>query len=177
MDHMEMAEKLRKKANVTLSEAKEVLERNHWDMLEAMIELEREGKTYEEAARAQSDQGQKSYEKVQATASQDDNAGKSSWKQFCDFIDSLLRKGMDNYFIVTKDKKQILSVPVLALVLVAVFLFELVAILLIVGLFCGCQYTFQGKELGKDSINDRMKTASEAAQDIADQVKSAAKNE
>ena len=44
MEHMEMVEKLREKANITIEEAKVVLEKNNWDMLDALIELERQGK-------------------------------------------------------------------------------------------------------------------------------------
>ena len=40
MEHFEMVEKLSQKANVSLSRAKEVLEKHNWDMLDAMIELE-----------------------------------------------------------------------------------------------------------------------------------------
>ncbi len=44
MDHIEMVENLRQKANVSYSEAKESLEKANWDMLEAMILLENDGK-------------------------------------------------------------------------------------------------------------------------------------
>ena len=36
MEHFEMMEKLCEKANISLGEAKEVLERADWDMLEAL---------------------------------------------------------------------------------------------------------------------------------------------
>lgn len=45
MDHFEMTEKLRERAQVSYEEAKEALELNEWDMLEAIVYLEREGKT------------------------------------------------------------------------------------------------------------------------------------
>ena len=45
MDHFEMTEKLRERANVSYEEAKEALELNEWDILEAIVYLEREGKT------------------------------------------------------------------------------------------------------------------------------------
>ena len=43
MDHFEMTEKLRERAQVSYEEAKEALELNEWDMLEAIVYLEREG--------------------------------------------------------------------------------------------------------------------------------------
>ena len=44
MEHIEMVEKLMEKANVSYAEAKQALENNNWDMLDALIELERQGK-------------------------------------------------------------------------------------------------------------------------------------
>ena len=44
MDHYEMVENLRTKANVTYEEAKAALEASDWDMLDALVLLESEGK-------------------------------------------------------------------------------------------------------------------------------------
>ena len=44
MEHIEMVEKLMAKANASYAEAKQALENNNWDMLDALIELERQGK-------------------------------------------------------------------------------------------------------------------------------------
>ena len=44
MDHYEMVEILRNKANVTYEEAKAALEASDWDMLDALVLLESEGK-------------------------------------------------------------------------------------------------------------------------------------
>ena len=45
MDNLEKVEKLRERANVSYEEAKEALENNDWDLLDAMVALEKEGKT------------------------------------------------------------------------------------------------------------------------------------
>ena len=44
MDHFEMVEKLRTKANVSYEEAKAALEKTDWDVLDALVLLENEGK-------------------------------------------------------------------------------------------------------------------------------------
>ena len=44
MDHYEMVENLRTKANVTYEEAKAALEASDWNMLDALVLLEGEGK-------------------------------------------------------------------------------------------------------------------------------------
>ena len=45
MDNFEKVEKLREKANVSFEEAKAALEESNWDLLDAMIVLEKQGKT------------------------------------------------------------------------------------------------------------------------------------
>ena len=52
MEHIEMVEKLMEKANVSYAEAKQALENNNWDMLDALIELERQGKVQGRAQHA-----------------------------------------------------------------------------------------------------------------------------
>ena len=44
MDQFEKVEKLKERANVTYEEAKQALEASGWDVLEAMIYLEKQGK-------------------------------------------------------------------------------------------------------------------------------------
>ena len=44
MDHLEMVEKLRAKANVSYEEARDALEACDWDLLDALLMLESEGR-------------------------------------------------------------------------------------------------------------------------------------
>ena len=45
MENLEKVEKLRERANVSYEEAKEALEASNWDLLDAMVYLEKQGKT------------------------------------------------------------------------------------------------------------------------------------
>ena len=49
MDQMEMVEKLRQKANVSYEEARDALEKSAWDLLDALVYLEGQGKIRQEA--------------------------------------------------------------------------------------------------------------------------------
>ena len=53
MDHFEMVEKLRTKANVSYEEAKAALEASDWDILDALVLLESEGKVNNGEAKAE----------------------------------------------------------------------------------------------------------------------------
>ena len=54
MDHFEMVEKLREKANVTYEEAKDALEASDWDLLDALLMLESKGRLQEMESEAYS---------------------------------------------------------------------------------------------------------------------------
>ena len=43
-------------------------------------------------------------------------------------------------------------------------------ILLVIGLFTGFRYAFNGPELGKDSVNSAMNKAAEVAEKVKDEV-------
>ena len=45
MDNLEKVEKLRERANVSYEEARTALEENNWDLLDAMVALEKAGRT------------------------------------------------------------------------------------------------------------------------------------
>ena len=47
MEQLEKVEKLRQRANVTYEEAKQALEACNWDLLDAMVYLEKQGKVKE----------------------------------------------------------------------------------------------------------------------------------
>ncbi len=178
MERIEMAEKLVEKANITLVEAKAVLERCNWDLLDAMIELERRGALKEPGVTAASRREDTAYEMVYASVSQEQNGEpkESGRDRFRRTVRELLRKGLDNRFVVTRKEQELFNLPVLAAILIILALFWLSAILLIVGLFCGCRYSFRGADLGKEKINAGMSKATDVAQDIANQVKAAANN-
>ena len=47
MEKRELIEKLAEKAQISKEEAQAVLERNNWDILDCMIELERAGRIHD----------------------------------------------------------------------------------------------------------------------------------
>ena len=178
MEKIEMVEKLQQKANISLEEAKAVLERCDWDLLDAMILLEKEGKAAP-AAHASSVREEPAYVEATYTESSKSDAGKDSscsdksgWKRFWAFVKKLLRKGMDNRFIVRRNGSTILDLPVLVSVILMIVFFWLTIILLVVGLFTHCEYSFEGADLGRENINNGLRKASDAAQNIAEQFKS-----
>ncbi len=173
MERYEMAELLSKKAGVSLEEAKTALEENNWDLLDAMVALERAHKT--------AGTGPSVHMETEAAPSYTSPikpvknvSGKTKREPFFtngfatlwEYIKKLFRISLDNDFVVIRKDKQLLAVPVLVMVVLLFASFGLMLVVLIAGLFCGCQYRFEGRQLGRDSINDAMGKASDIAEDI-----------
>ena len=161
MTNLEMAELLRDKAGISLEEAKEALEQSNWDLLEAMLLLERQGKT---------EPGCKTYStkaEWEDAPKRDPHLGATGGlRRLGDAITRLVRVGNENHFVVSRSEKELLSLPVTAFVLLLALAFWLSIIALIVGLFCGLHYSFRGPNLGKQSINDAMERAASMADSV-----------
>ncbi len=78
----------------------------------------------------------------------------------------LLACGNRNRFIARKGEEQLLSMPVTALVLLMLCAFWVCVPLLVIGLFAGCHYGFEGRELGREDINRVLGKASDAAEHV-----------
>ena len=169
MDHMEMVEKLRQHANVTYEEAKAALESSNWDMLDAMIELERQGKV---RAGAAYETGGAQYEKVNATASA--KREHNGWRNFCASVRSLFSKSCKNSFRVTRNGNELITVPILVMIVLMIACFWILLPVLVVALFFNCRYSFVGPDCKDESVNRAMGKATDAAESIKETFTSAA---
>ncbi len=167
MEHYEMVEKLCQKANISMARAKEVLEKNNWDLLDAMIELENTGESAAEKTEYSTQDAQPSQapQPVRNTAS-DKEPVSEMVKRFFVWCGKILKKGMENHLVVIRNKEQILSVPITILAILLLLGFRIIVPLMVVGLFFDCRYRVEGKELGKPVVNDTMEKVSEVAEEI-----------
>ena len=173
MTTLEQVEKLRTMADITFDEAKAALDSANGDLLEAVINLEKLGKinvptgggyySSEKAADPTVDAcktncGEKQYKY--------DNSGEtftSLLKKFGAFCLKMIRKGNANSFEVLKEGESKASAPVTAFVLLLVFIPWITIPLLVIGLFFGFRYRFNGPDLAGKTVNDAMDKAADAA--------------
>ena len=162
MDHFEMVEKLREKANVSYEEAKAALEACDWDILDALVLLESEGKVSEKNGASYST------EEKSDTPQEDRNKknARITGAKIKEFVSSLFKKGSENSFVVKRKGEELLRLPLIALILLLVFLFRLMLILLLIGLFCGIRYSFEGPLFNKTTVNHVMDKAADKADEI-----------
>ena len=138
MEHFEMIEKLRDKAGVTREVAADALERANWDMLEALMLLEREGKIpplTSSVATASPDPGGQTGAGTRYAGVQRDSVGMR--------IRELFRKSLAYSFIVRRGGREVVLLPVLVSALILIAAFRLSAIALVLGLCFGCRYSVE----------------------------------
>lgn len=177
MDEFEKVEKLRQRANVSYEEAKEALQEANGDMLDAMIILEKKGKTanayhYEQevinvpSVVVENDTNDKKTSKEKGKGGEKfKNACKDAWK-----------KGNENYFVVHHKDSMIIKVPVWVLVVALVIGFHVLIPLMLISMFFGCRYSFYGKaELS--GVNNAMNKASEVVDEIKEGFNNSEKSE
>ncbi len=169
---LEQVDKLREKANVSYDEAKAALDAANGDMLEALIHLERQGKVappegggYYSSAGGSGDQRGKSKESAARNCSNRETLA-SLIRRFFRFCAMLIHKGNINSIEVLKDGEVKTAFSITVLVVLAACFFWITIPLMVIGLFLGYRYRFQGPDLGKDSVNNAMDSAATAAESL-----------
>ncbi len=172
MENLEKVEKLREKTGVTYEDAKKALEACNYDMLDAMIYLEKLGKVEQPKMSSYStvpdSAPSKAFEQAQTTY-ENDCKGTSfgeMFRKFCRWCGDIIRKGCETNFNVLKQGREIVSIPVIVLVLAAIFFTGLVVVLLVIGLFCECKYYFDGHGTTTVEVNNFCDKASETCENI-----------
>ena len=167
MENLEKVEKLRERANVTYEEAKAALEECEWDLLDAMVSLEKQGKAKgpDQSVVSTSYEEQDHYEPVKETVYE-------GRKQEKEGIKGIIRRFFDicrnNAFCVKKNEEQIIRIPVILLVLILFFTWKVALPILIIGLFFGLRYSFEGKD-DLSQANELMDSAGNAADRVKEE--------
>lgn len=164
MEQLEKVEKLRQRANVSYEEAKGALVACNWDMLDAMVYLEKLGKVNAPTQTAYSTSYEAQTQLVSVVDRVQDakEPEESVFKKLARLMKKALQKSKDNYFSVTRNGETLIKVPVWAFVLILLFAWWITVVLIVVGLFFDCHYSFSGKD-DLSKVNEVMEKASKLA--------------
>lgn len=169
MENIDKIEKIVEKTGMTYEEAKQVLDSCGGDLLEAMLLLESQGKVRTPAGSTYSTQPESSAEFKEA-AQKCEDASKETFgdqmRKIGVWFLGLLRKGRENFFIVSKDEKEIINIPVLLLAICLIAAFWLTLIAVVAGLFMGYRYSFRGNITKAVDVNTACSKAADAAETI-----------
>ncbi|MDD2430010.1 MAG: DUF4342 domain-containing protein [Eubacteriales bacterium] len=161
MDHFEMVEKLRDKANVSYEEAKAALEASEWDLLDALVYLENKGRIRKE--------DEFSYTTRHAPKPQKLHEEKESAKgiiaRLLNAAVRLINRGNKIIFEVSRKEKKVLELPLTVVVLLMIVGFWFFIWTLLIGLFFGLRYNVRGEGIS-DSVNRVMDKAADTAENI-----------
>ncbi len=164
MDNLEKVEKLRERADVSYEEAKQALEENNWDMLDAMVQLEKQGKTNgpSKSQYSTSYEEQEQYMPVEKTVykGKDDKAHKESPVR--EIVRKFLRICRDNSFCIRRHDDLVFKLPLILLILILLWTWKIAVPVLVVGLFFNFRYSLEGKDDLKEA-NDIISSAANAA--------------
>ena len=174
MDHFEMVEKLRAKANVSYEEAKAALEASDWDILDALVLLESEGKVKDAPeTREYTTQEKKEYKFETKNGGEFKVEVSNTLSKLWAWIKELIRKGNKNQFVISRRNKNMFDQPMEELIAFPITVLVLlilvpgvglptILIALVVGLFLGARYSFRGPDIN-NKVNDFMGKAQEKA--------------
>ena len=167
MDKIAMVEDIRRRANLNYEQAKALLEKADWDLLDALVILEKEGKI-EAGSYSTKDAAEEPVYTSYAEQA-DKRSGKDGWQNFWAWCKRMVHKGNTNHFRVIQNGTDKLTVPVTLFVLLLLLAPYVVIPMLIIGLFFRMHYRFVGADLGKDSINQGFEKASQAAEAVKEE--------
>ena len=195
MTQYEMTEKLSEKCNVTREEARNALESGDWNMLTAAqrIELEKVRRTQELEAVVSGSEAVAVQIAAEGDAPEEDAAGEDTVVDTAETTETaekpeparvkkhrgdrgfrnvgaharrLVACGNRNRLVVRHGGDVLVELPVTVLVVLMLCAFWVCVPLTVIGLFAGCRYSFDGKDLGRDEINGALGKAADAAERI-----------
>ena len=171
MEMFEKVDKLRERANVSYEEAKNALDMSNGDILDAMILLEREGKTFKAGCERFNTGYAAGAENPQEVSECQTKCGnkKGDGRTLGDKIKALFHKSLVNYIAIDRKDERILRMPVLAAVLIILFAWYAAIIAVVVSLFLDCKYSFEGENEMK-AANDVCSKAGEIAEQVKEKV-------
>ncbi len=184
MDRFELVEKLVKSTGVSYADAKAALEASGWDLLDAAVWLEKNGKVegktghfstnpeQQEEQRKQQEEERRKEERARDSV-RNSSASRNSGKGV---FHTILRKAreiiMDNEIVVCKRNGEIfLEVPIWLFIILLIVAFWPVIIAIVVLFVIGFRYRLHGPDLGSERVNSILNRAENAAGDFVDRMK------
>ncbi|WP_283721299.1 ubiquitin [Clostridium perfringens] len=175
MEKLKLVDKLKNKANISYEEAKDALEKSNWDMLEAMLYLEAQGKVQKPSLSIfYTNESKESYNEngEEVNLKEDTNENNFENKNGFEGVFEAICKAIDtcnNIFIeIIRNSRVILKIPFTVLIVLLFFAFWIVIPLMIIGLFFNMEFLVSSKKIDVDKINKVFKETSKVVKDVKD---------
>ena len=173
MDNLEKVERLREHADVTYEEARDALNAVNGDMLDAIVLLEKQGKTKkpDQSTWSTSYEEQTRYQPVrEKVARQQAESEESAGKKIGRALKKLLHILKHNSFCVTRKGSLLFMMPAWVFALILLMSWRMLLPIMIISLFFWVRYSFQGED-DLSRANQFMDKVGNLADDVRDQFK------
>ena len=177
MDKFEKVEKLRERAHVSYEEAQKALEENDWDLLDAMVSLEKTGKTDSPKQQKYStsyDQ-QQEYISVKTKVEEQQKDKPHLGRSIGEVMQKFFRICRENWFCVKRNDDLMLRIPLFAAVIILLFTWRIAIPVMLIAMLFNFRYSVEGKHELKE-VNAFMNSAGEAAQNLREGFQNAREN-
>ena len=168
MDKLEKVEKLRDRANVSYEEAKAALEANDWDLLDAMVALEKSGRTDSPGQQQYStsyDQ-QMDYISVKSTVEEQQKKEQPKFgRSIGEAMHSFFRICKENAFCIRRNGDLMLRIPLFAAVIILLVTWKFTIPAILISLLFSFRYSIEGADDLRE-VNSFMESAGEAAESL-----------
>ena len=140
-----MAEKLVEKCGITYEEAGEVLKEADYDLLEAMIILERRGRLGSGVNKYSTGIMQNNYTSTRYESAADaESLGefiKIAWRKLCEFCRDLLKYQV----VISKNGREVINFPLILAIILVCCTAGVVFAAVVISLMSGCSYSIRKK--------------------------------
>lgn len=180
-EDFELVKKLVAETGVSYTEAKAVLEKTEWDILDAIIELEAQGKTAGASSYSTRLESEKTVEEGSRKKDESKRKREESKKKKEDYKErtvgvmewlvSVLDKGNANSIEMYRNGERKIGLPVTVFVILLILSCSTILVLMLISLFFGCRYRFTGPDLERDDVNSVMGKATDCAENIKKEFK------
>lgn len=173
MTRLEMVEKIREKTGVTYEEARAALEKANWDMLDAVVEIEKEHpakstKAAENSESAKENTAEKSEQRTSSRVRTGEVGDKIA--SVLRWIGAIIRKGEGTHLEITRKDEPVMELSIVALILLFLINWWIPAILIVAGLFTGYKFRVTAKGAAARIVNSVSEKASAAADEFVNKI-------
>lgn len=182
MENLKLIDKLKNKTNISYEEAKDVLEKSDWDILDAMLYLEEKNKIKKPSVSVfytnESKEGYKNIEVINNKEKNNYNKYKkeNTFEGFFELLCKIIDTCNNIFLEIKRENRGFLKVPITVMILLLTFAFWIVIPLAIVGLFCDIEFSLSSSKIEVNKANNIFKSISNNIKRLKEQLKRGFKN-
>ena len=161
MDHLEMVEKLREKANVSYEEASAALEKCNWDLLDALLLLEGEGRLHSNGTAPQTEEYT-----TRPKPQKEKKENHGGFAMLMHGLAQVIRRLNTVQLLIKKNGEVRLELPMSVVLLLVIISIWAVAFAAIIAMFFGYRFAVKGLSFD-EPVNAAMDKAGNFVDDVA----------